>query len=148
VPIPDISLDTAEQRLEGDEKDRFLAFMRKMLQWKPEDRGSCRDILSDEWLLADLIKSGLFAKGGMTADHCPLPTNGSYWLLHGVEPSTTYYIYFYHADCAASFACNEATSSADGGDQFAYDAFSICECLSSDSTKGHANASVRHSTLT
>ncbi len=44
VPIPNISLDTAETRLDGKEKDEFLAFMRKMLQWKPEDRGSCHDI--------------------------------------------------------------------------------------------------------
>jgi len=29
-----------------------------MLQWKPEDRKSIRDIMADEWLLADLIESG------------------------------------------------------------------------------------------
>ena len=32
--------------------------MRKMLNWKPEDRKSIRDIIEDEWLLADLIESG------------------------------------------------------------------------------------------
>ena len=36
----------------------FLKFMRKMLNWKPEDRKSIRDIIEDEWLLADLIESG------------------------------------------------------------------------------------------
>lgn len=52
--IPDVTLETAEQRLEGEEKDDFLVFMRKMLQWQPETRGSCRDIFYDEWLLADV----------------------------------------------------------------------------------------------
>lgn len=32
--------------------------MRKMLQWKPEDRSGWKDIFFDEWLLADLIESG------------------------------------------------------------------------------------------
>jgi len=54
APIPDITLETAERRLEGEEKANFLIFMRKMLQWQPEDRGSCRDIFYDEWLLADI----------------------------------------------------------------------------------------------
>ncbi|KAF2150845.1 protein kinase [Myriangium duriaei CBS 260.36] len=58
VPIPDISLESLEHRLEGQEKDHFLQFMRKMLQWNPERRGTCHDIFWDEWLLADLIASG------------------------------------------------------------------------------------------
>lgn len=32
--------------------------MRKMLQWKPEDRSDIQDIFMDEWLLADLIETG------------------------------------------------------------------------------------------
>jgi len=32
--------------------------MRKMLKWKPEERGDCHDVFWDEWLLADLIESG------------------------------------------------------------------------------------------
>lgn len=58
TPIPDLTLESAEQRLEGEEKAHFLAFMRKMIQWKPEDRSSIEDIFMDEWLLADLIESG------------------------------------------------------------------------------------------
>lgn len=58
VPIPDISLTSSEQRLEGSEKELFLTFMRKMLKWRPEDRGDCREVYFDEWLLADLIESG------------------------------------------------------------------------------------------
>lgn len=56
--MPDMSLASSEQRLEGLEKEQFLAFMRKMLQWRPEDRCACREVYFDEWLLADLIESG------------------------------------------------------------------------------------------
>jgi hypothetical protein len=55
VPIPKRSLESEESRLQGEEKLLFLAFMRKMLQWRPGDRSSVEDILKDEWLLADLI---------------------------------------------------------------------------------------------
>ena len=42
----------------GEEKALFLKFLNKMLQWKPEDRKSIREIIEDEWLLADLIEDG------------------------------------------------------------------------------------------
>jgi hypothetical protein len=58
VPIPEKSLVEAEQRLNGDEKAMFIAFLKAMLQWKPEDRSSLEDIFMDEWLLADVIKAG------------------------------------------------------------------------------------------
>lgn len=58
VPILETDLKTAEQRLHGEEKLLFLSFLRKMLQWKPEDRSDILDIFMDEWLLADLIESG------------------------------------------------------------------------------------------
>lgn len=35
-----------------------MAFMRKMLQWNPEDRHDSESLYWDEWLLADLIESG------------------------------------------------------------------------------------------
>lgn len=58
VPIPARNLSDEEPRLEGEEKELFLVSMRKMLHWKPEDKKCIRDILEDEWLLADLIESG------------------------------------------------------------------------------------------
>lgn len=58
VPVPENSLEMAEKRLQGEEKGLFLAFIRKMLQWRPEDRGDVRGVFMDEWLLADLIESG------------------------------------------------------------------------------------------
>lgn len=53
-----MGLETAEQRLQGEEKAKFLILMRKMLQWRPEDRCSIEDIYLDEWMMADLIASG------------------------------------------------------------------------------------------
>jgi len=58
IPIPETSLSILEARLEGHEKELFLNFFRKMLQWKPEDRSDIQDIFMDEWLLADLIEAG------------------------------------------------------------------------------------------
>lgn len=47
-----------ERRLASEEQTDFLEFMRKMLQWRPEDRSDCNDIFFSEWLVADLIESG------------------------------------------------------------------------------------------
>ncbi|KAI9803816.1 MAG: hypothetical protein M1825_001696 [Sarcosagium campestre] len=58
APIPDTSLERLDQKLEGEEKQQFIAFMRKMLQWNPEDRQDSESLYWDEWLLADLIESG------------------------------------------------------------------------------------------
>ncbi|KAF2720415.1 kinase-like protein [Polychaeton citri CBS 116435] len=57
VPIPDTSLERMHMTLEGEEKQEFIAFMRKMLQWNPEDRQDSEGVYWDEWLLADLIES-------------------------------------------------------------------------------------------
>jgi serine/threonine-protein kinase SRPK3 len=62
APIPDTSLELMDQKLEGEEKARFTAFMRKILQWDPEDRENSDDLYWDEWLLADLIESGAISK--------------------------------------------------------------------------------------
>ena len=44
-----------DKRLESEEKQQFIAFMRRMLQWTPEDREDCDGVYWDEWLLADVI---------------------------------------------------------------------------------------------
>lgn len=36
--------------LQGDEKSLFLTFIRRMLQWLPEDRSTARELLEDPWL--------------------------------------------------------------------------------------------------
>ncbi|KAK5937467.1 hypothetical protein PMZ80_010085 [Knufia obscura] len=50
VAVPDNSLEGSEERLEGDNKKAFLEFMRSMLQWRPEDRKTAKDLLQDPWL--------------------------------------------------------------------------------------------------
>ncbi|KAM5359202.1 hypothetical protein ACJZ2D_014664 [Fusarium nematophilum] len=46
----DLSLESSEQFLEGTDKKQFLDFMRGMLQWRPEDRKTARQLLEDPWL--------------------------------------------------------------------------------------------------
>ncbi|KAK3116860.1 hypothetical protein LTR53_002354 [Teratosphaeriaceae sp. CCFEE 6253] len=58
IPVPDVTLEAVEQRLEGEEKRHFLTFMRKMLRWLPEERDDLQEVFMDEWLLADLIETG------------------------------------------------------------------------------------------
>jgi serine/threonine protein kinase len=43
-------LETSEEFLEGRNKEMFLAFMRKMLQRRPEDRKTAKELLQDPWL--------------------------------------------------------------------------------------------------
>ncbi|KAK2811370.1 hypothetical protein FQN50_002247 [Emmonsiellopsis sp. PD_5] len=51
VEIPQqASLEASEEFLEGRNKAMFLAFMRKMLQWRPEDRKTAKELLEDPWL--------------------------------------------------------------------------------------------------
>ncbi|KAF3004512.1 hypothetical protein E8E15_000387 [Penicillium rubens] len=50
VEIPPISLEKLEDHLQGPQQDLFLCFIRKMLQWRPEDRASAKELLSDPWL--------------------------------------------------------------------------------------------------
>lgn len=50
MEIPSISLEGSEKYLKGDRKVMFLQFMRKMLQWVPEERKSAKELLEDPWL--------------------------------------------------------------------------------------------------
>ncbi|KAL1297604.1 hypothetical protein AAFC00_006166 [Neodothiora populina] len=56
IPIPCTrTLDQRETSLQAEEteKDResFLRFMRKLLQWEPEKRSCARELAEDEWIL-------------------------------------------------------------------------------------------------
>ena len=44
------SLEESEERLSGENKRAFLVFVRRMLQWRPEDRATARELLEDPWL--------------------------------------------------------------------------------------------------
>lgn len=36
--------------MEGAERRAFIAFISKMLTWRPEERGTAEELLSDPWL--------------------------------------------------------------------------------------------------
>ena len=70
VPPPN-SLDDMETTLKDwaldtEERDLFLRFMNKMLQWDPKDRQMPKQLLQDEWIKkllgCDNVKS--------TTNHC------------------------------------------------------------------------------
>ncbi|KAL8875344.1 MAG: hypothetical protein Q9192_009061, partial [Flavoplaca navasiana] len=44
------SLEESETNFEGHNKEVFLRFMRKMLQWRSEDRQTASQLLEDDWL--------------------------------------------------------------------------------------------------
>ncbi|KAJ1324911.1 serine/threonine-protein kinase SRPK3 [Microdochium nivale] len=44
------SLEAELETLKGQEKIMFLTFLRRMLQWRPEDRASAEELLGDPWL--------------------------------------------------------------------------------------------------
>lgn len=50
IDIPPVSLEKLEGYLEGEERQLFLQFLRKMLKWNPEERESARELLDDPWL--------------------------------------------------------------------------------------------------
>ncbi|KAJ9214878.1 hypothetical protein DTO166G4_3470 [Paecilomyces variotii] len=54
--LPDYNLETLEERLESDEKDDFLRFLRRMLCWIPEERATAKELLFDPWLMHGLFK--------------------------------------------------------------------------------------------
>ena len=56
APIPDFNLEKLEPRLEGEDKEAFLDFLRKMLRWKPEERLTAGEVILDPWLLMDLFE--------------------------------------------------------------------------------------------
>jgi hypothetical protein len=56
IPIPrSRTLDDRDTSLQGEEnredRESFLRFMRKMLQWEPEKRSCARELAEDEWIL-------------------------------------------------------------------------------------------------
>ncbi|KAI9790543.1 MAG: hypothetical protein M1816_005050 [Peltula sp. TS41687] len=50
VKIPVTSLAKVETRLQGQDKELFLRFIRSMLQWLPEERKTAKELLDDPWL--------------------------------------------------------------------------------------------------
>ncbi|GES57283.1 kinase-like protein [Aspergillus terreus] len=56
VPLPEYTLETLEERLQGDEKTDFLRFLRRMLCWAPEERATAKELSFDPWFMRGLFK--------------------------------------------------------------------------------------------
>ncbi|KAH7152712.1 serine threonine protein kinase, CMGC group [Dactylonectria macrodidyma] len=55
ILLPDsTSLDQRETSLEGESQERFLAMMRKMLQWDPSKRSSAKALADDVWIMKNM----------------------------------------------------------------------------------------------
>lgn len=50
IPDDSASLEQSEWNLKGEDEVLFLAFIRKMVTWRPEDRCSAKELLRDPWL--------------------------------------------------------------------------------------------------
>ncbi|KAL8896203.1 MAG: hypothetical protein Q9207_007820 [Kuettlingeria erythrocarpa] len=51
IPVPtNTCLEESEENLEGANKESFLRFVRKMVQWRPEDRQTANQLMEDDWL--------------------------------------------------------------------------------------------------
>lgn len=48
--LQDASLEKSELRLQDKNKEMFLGLMRGMIQWRPEDRKTAKQLLEDPWL--------------------------------------------------------------------------------------------------
>jgi serine/threonine-protein kinase SRPK3 len=43
-------LENSELRVQGKNKEVFMTLVRGMLQWRPEDRKTAKQLLDDPWL--------------------------------------------------------------------------------------------------
>lgn len=51
IEIPKgVTSHNSDEFLSGRNKEMFLEFMKGMLQWKPEDRKTAKELLQDPWL--------------------------------------------------------------------------------------------------
>ncbi|KAE8138748.1 kinase-like domain-containing protein [Aspergillus pseudotamarii] len=54
VPIPDRSLEKLAISIQGEDVEGFLRWLRRALQWNPEDRPTALELLMDPWLMKGL----------------------------------------------------------------------------------------------
>ncbi|XRM49185.1 hypothetical protein ABZX51_012064 [Aspergillus tubingensis] len=54
APVPDITLESLAIDIRGEDKDGFLRWIRRALQWNPFDRPTALELLYDEWLMKGL----------------------------------------------------------------------------------------------
>ncbi|KAK4892628.1 hypothetical protein LTR27_008904 [Elasticomyces elasticus] len=46
----DCSFETFFTRVEGEDKEKLIAFAKRMLKWLPEERETAKELLGDEWM--------------------------------------------------------------------------------------------------
>lgn len=54
VPLPDLTLEKLAVDIEGDDKEGFLRFLRRILRWLPEERPTAEELVFDPWLMEGL----------------------------------------------------------------------------------------------
>lgn len=54
VLLPDVSLERLAEEFTSKDKDGFLRFLRRMLQWAPEERPTAEQLVFDPWLMEGL----------------------------------------------------------------------------------------------
>lgn len=48
-----ISFEGSINQIKGEEKTRFIGFVKRMIEWKPEERSTAKELLGDPWLYED-----------------------------------------------------------------------------------------------
>jgi serine/threonine-protein kinase SRPK3 len=49
----DISFETSITCMRGEEKRRFISFLKTILTWRPGDRRTAEELIKDPWLYID-----------------------------------------------------------------------------------------------
>lgn len=53
IPGEEFNFSTKLTTLEGNDKDMFIRFIKRMLNWVPEERATARELLDDPWVRLD-----------------------------------------------------------------------------------------------
>ncbi|CAG9974142.1 unnamed protein product [Clonostachys byssicola] len=48
-----LSFEEGINQIKGEEKRRFISFVKRMIKWKPEERSTAKELLGDPWLYED-----------------------------------------------------------------------------------------------
>ncbi|CAI6091208.1 unnamed protein product, partial [Clonostachys chloroleuca] len=48
-----IGFEGSINQIKGEEKTRFIGFVKRMIEWKPEERSTAKELLGDTWLYED-----------------------------------------------------------------------------------------------
>ena len=46
----DFTLEQTITCMSGEEKTRFMSFVKRMVKWNPEERSTAKELLDDPWL--------------------------------------------------------------------------------------------------